>query len=131
MAGQDLLDQGRAGAGQAHDEDRVGARVAHARPLGEECRRIERLRPGDVGRHLAGVVVEPLATQRIALAVVLEGLLETSGVLEGLAEREVQVEAVLRAQVVARQRGAHRLDVRVAEADRLEVGQAPPALFSR
>jgi hypothetical protein len=77
---------------------------------------------------LVGLVVQALAAQRIAPPVVAEGGLEGAGVLARLAQRELQVEAVLVGQVRPLQLGFHGRHVGLGEADGLQVGQAPPGL---
>jgi hypothetical protein len=56
---------------------------------------------------------------------VLEGLCILPAVLERLAEREVQVKAILGRELAARQLRLHRLDVRRLELECLEVGETP------
>ena len=69
-----------------------------------------------------------LAAERVSFRVVLERFRERLRVLERLAEREVEVIAVLFADVGPRELPAHDGDVARLEAERLEVGEAPPGL---
>src|SRR3546814_7638885 len=55
-----------------------------------------------------------------------EGPLRLSGILQGLAEREMQVEAIVGADVRAFERRRHRRDVALPQLDGLQIGQAPP-----
>ena len=128
MTRQDLLQKRGTGTRQADDEDRVARRRTETGPFAEEFR-AEGL-PGarHARRGLVGVVGDHAATQAVALGIVLEGFLVLRGVLQGLAQRKLQVETVLRRQGVAAQLGAHRLDLARVEAEGLEVGEAPVGL---
>ena len=68
------------------------------------------------------------AVQRIALGVVLEGTRVISGVLEGLAERKVELQAFLRIELGTRHLRLHRGKIRCIEAEGLEIGEAPVGL---
>ena len=115
VARQDLLDQRRAGARQADDEDRIGRLRSRGRARAAKNSRREH----GVERRTWSVVSSAsygTASWRsaVALGVVVEGLRVLRRVLERLAEREVEVEAVLGREVVARKLGAHRREVGVA-----------------
>ena len=77
-------------------------------------------------RVVFGVVADQFAAQRIAACVRLEGLGVLLRVLERLAQREVEVKAVIVDEVGTRKLRAHRRDVIAAETISLEVGEAPP-----
>ena len=55
-----------------------------------------------------------------------EGPGRVAGILERLAEREVEVEAVGVGQITGRQRGLHRADIVCGKLHGLQVGKAPP-----
>ena len=125
---QDLLEQRRAGARQADDEDRRGTWVAAAavrrKEAGiEECAnaRAAPLEHPDVER-----LVE--TAQGVALSVVHEGLRVRRALLEGLAERKLQLRLVGPLPLVARQQPLHFGDLRIAEDIILQVREAPPSL---
>ncbi len=126
MAGQDLLDQGRARSRQTQHEDRVGRVAPLPRPRRQKSRREHRTRPHNVGGVLLGVVVDLTAPDGGAGGVVLEGLIIPLGVLQRLAQGVVQVKAVVVRQVRLRQPGGHGGAIGLVELDGLEVGQAPP-----
>ncbi len=125
MGCQDLLDQGRTGARQAHDEDRIrvrGATVPVAR---------KQLRGAD-GDLQAGVALEQLrlvlalgALERVAARVVFERLLILLPVLECLAQRKAQVAAIDGRRGWRGLGGAHRTDFLLGEAVGLQVREAP------
>jgi hypothetical protein len=71
-------------------------------------------------------VVDP--PDGVAALVEVEGLVELAPVFQRLAEREGDVGLVLWVAALAGDLGTHQLDVGVAEAEGLEVGQAPPGL---
>ena len=125
MTGEDLLEQRRARAGQADDEYRFVRRV----PLAvEKSRAAFREHGVDAGGGVGPVVGAEPPLDLVARRVSFEGLVVGPGVLERLAEREREVELV---RTVLFQRGqprAHRLDLLGAEAEGLEVGEAPPGL---
>ena len=129
VAGQDLVDQGRARARQADDEDRVWRVEAPSGALGEEGLREHRLRAPDEVGGAVRVVGAARPLERVGFQVVGEGLRVPAGVLVRLGEGEEQVGAFARRRQVP-PRGA-RLDRRPllgGEAVGLEVGQRPPGL---
>jgi hypothetical protein len=128
VAGQDLFDQGRAGARHAHDEDRVRRGRAETGTLMEEFRGIDFRGALQAGAGGVGRIRHPRQAQRVARAVMLEGGRVLVAVFQRLAQREVQVQAVLGVQVAALQLRAHPGDVGIVEAEGLEVGQAPPGI---
>ena len=127
MAREDLLDQGGARARQAHDEDRGRARRAVTLPLLEELARVDAARAQQAARGLLGPIRHELEPDPVALGVVPERALVLGLVLERLAERELEVAALLAVDLAA-QRGAHRRDLVGGEAEGLEVREAPPGL---
>ena len=128
MARQDLFDQRRPRARHAQDEHRIGSIAALPGARGKERRRGH----GDGAIHelcgLIGTISELGAAQRVARRIVRKGRLHRSAIFERLAQREVEVEAVLLGHSVTLQRGLHRGDIGIAELDGFEVGQAPPCL---
>ncbi len=66
--------------------------------------------------------------QCVPLRVVLEGLRVVAGVLAGLAQGEMEVHAVHVVERGVREVGAHGGEIRVGEAEGLEVGEAPVGL---
>ena len=99
-----------------------------ALPLGEEGGREERLGPLHLAGGLVGVIVDLAAPDRGAGGVVAERGCEIAGVLQGLAERIVQMQAVVVAKLGARHHLAHRRDLGRLEPHRLQVGEAPVGL---
>src|SRR3990170_1569790 len=95
MTGEDLLDQSRACARQAEDEDRIGRRVAPGAALGEEFGREHRDRGVDLRGNRIRVVAELLLAQRVAGGEVAEARLGLAAVAVSLAEREVEVQPVV------------------------------------
>ena len=92
-------------AGRRRRSDRAPGSPAPCRAR-EERRREQRLASGARDRSVAsGVVVDRLAAQRVARGVVLERFRVVACVLQRLAEREMEVEAVL-VREVARARAA-------------------------
>jgi hypothetical protein len=81
VAGEDLLDQGRARTRQAHDKDRIG--VCGALPFArrEKFSGEQRLRSFDARGHFLGVVVDLAAPDLCARGVVFERLAPAAGVL--------------------------------------------------
>src|SRR6185436_4595028 len=118
VARQDLLDQGRARARQADDEDRVRAFRAEALPLLEERARVDAVRALEAAGGLLGAVRNELEPEPVALGVVAEGVLVLGLVLQRLAERELEVAALLAVRP-AGERRAHGRDVVRGEAEGL------------
>ncbi len=69
-----------------------------------------------------------LRRRRVSLRVVLERVCVGLRILQRLAEREMEMIAVLLADIGPRDLPAHDVDVVGLEAERLEVGEAPPCL---
>src|ERR1700734_3049715 len=111
MARENLLEERRAGARQSDDEDRLGGKCAVAAAIGKELTGKERLAAADVLGKLARKIADALLAQSIALRVLLERLGVGVRVLEGLAEREMQVIAILLGKVRARLLSAHRGEI--------------------
>src|SRR5579862_27226 len=128
MAGQDLLDQRRARARHADDEDRIAGLASRAAPRREELRRERRARAAQVIAQRLRLIFHGFAAQRVGEAVLFEGFFVETFVLQRLAEREMEVEAVLVLDVASRDLLAHRGRVVRREAEGLEVRKAPPRL---
>src|SRR3546814_14505379 len=94
MAGEDLLDQGRSGSGHADNEDRVRRRTTEAAPRREERRREYLLTAPHMVADVRGIVVDHRAAKPVAVGIMTAGPLRLSGILQGLDEREMQVEAL-------------------------------------
>ena len=60
-----------------------------------------------------------------------ERLVASAEVVQRLAERELEMEAIVVLEVVATERLLHGGNVGLVELDRLEVGEAPPGLAQR
>ena len=128
MTRQDLLEQRRAGARQAEDEDWRGIGVARAGYRGQEFRRVRRDQAvvHDLGLHR--VVGDLRALHRVAGTVVFPGALVVAAVLPGLAEREQEID--VRLPAVSRRGRAffHLGDGRIVEPVGLQVREAPVSL---
>ncbi len=74
------------------------------------------------------VIRRQCAPQLVAPGVVLEGLGCRLAILERLSQGEMEMKAVLLAEVLPQQLGPHRLEIRVGEPKGLEVGKTPPGL---
>jgi len=76
--------------------------------------------------------VQLLRADRVASGIVAIRGLRRASVFVRLAQREMQVQTVVIRQSAARSQGLlHRLDVGGAEADRFQIGEAPPGLAQR
>src|SRR5579883_1361007 len=128
VACEDLLEQGRARPRQTHDENRITSRGPPAASRLEELPGEEPATRLDELRILLRTVRMLLAPQRVAARIVAEGAFVRGAILESLAEREMQVQAILARQARPLERARHRLDVTVLEAKGLEVREAPPGL---
>ena len=130
MAGENLFDQRRSGAGQADDEHRVRRRTP-ARQTGDELGREQR--DGAIHRAagLAGVVGQRSAAQVVGGEVMVERRSGIADILQRLGEREVEVKAILFAKPRPPERLAHRGNVASVEPHGLEIRQAPPHLAQR
>ena len=111
MARENLLEERRAGARQSDNEDGVGGGCAVAAAIVEELPGEERLAAADALGELVGKIADALFAQSIALRVLLERLGVSVRVLESLAEREMQVIAILLGKVRARLLSAHRGEI--------------------
>ena len=130
MARENLFEQGRTGTRQTDDEDRIGRWVAAARAFGEELARVDLLRFCDPRAGVAGAVGHGLQAQGVAGSVMRKRIGVVRAIFERFAEREIEMEAMLRGKliggkIVARELRAHRRDLVVAEAEGLEIGEAP------
>ena len=130
MAGQYLLQQGRAGAGQAQDQNRRVVAVSPAFALSEEIliehfdNAVVAVLEGD------GIVIDLEALFTVAVVVVVEGPAVVFAVFVGLAQREGKRDLGILLFLIGRvaqffQLAFHLGDVRVLKPERLEVGQAP------
>ncbi len=81
-----------------------------------------------MSRGLIGVIGQGFSPKCGAPAVVLEGLGPAAGVLQCLAEGEMQVQPILAGDVRQGELALHRGHVGGAEAEGLQVGETPPAL---
>ena len=106
MAGEDLLDQGRAGTVQSDNEDRTVVGAAAALQPFEEVRCDGRERFIDVLGDGDLVRIESRGPQRIADGIMAKALFVFPAVLECLAEREMDVQRVVLAGPAA-ERGLH------------------------
>ena len=73
MTGEDLLEQRRAGAWQADDEDRLRRWAAPAGACGEKLPRVERRGALHETRHALALIVNHGPSQLVASGIVLEG----------------------------------------------------------
>ena len=128
VAGEDLLDQGRPGAGHTENEDRVGSRAALTLARGEQGGREHGDAPADMAGNLAGIIIDQRAAPAIAFRIMMEGGSGLPQILQRLAEREMEMEAILPADRRVRQRGLHRGGICRIELHRLQIGEAPPDL---
>ena len=96
MAGQNLFQQRRSGPWQAEDEDRVCRVTALPCALSKERRREQCLGDLDMARDIAFMAFQFRCALPIAFVIMVEGRGGILAVLQGLAEREMEVEAVLR-----------------------------------
>src|SRR6185436_2736936 len=128
VRGQDLFDQRGAGTRQADYEDGIGRREPRRRPLREELPCEHPLRARYVARGLLGVVAHQLAAQRVAARVLIERRRVFAHVFERLAEREMEMEAVVVGEIFALDLRTHGGDVIGREAEGLEVRETPPYL---
>ena len=115
-----------AGTGHADDEDGIRCIAAQARALREERRGVRAAQALHACAGVVGAVAQLRAAQGIAVAVVRERRRVVAGILQRLAQGEVQVQAVLVRKIGARALRTHHRHVVVAEAEGLQVGQAPP-----
>ncbi len=74
------------------------------------------------------VVALELAARAVAAVVLLEGARVLAAILQRLAERERELGARLVGESRRLELALHRLDIRVVEAERLQVREAPPGL---
>ena len=124
---QNLFEQRRPGARHADDEDRIG-RFASAASFVQRFRREHGDAAVDRPSRLVHRIGLQLQPKRVAARIMVEGVVEASGIVHRLAQRKLQVQPVLVAQRAFAERRLHRLDVRFVEFHRLEVGEAPPRL---
>ncbi len=128
VRGEDLLEQGRAGARQAQDEDRV--RRLAAGPC-MACEQFGRAPLGlrlEFGGHLVGVIARLLALERVAAVVEAERLFVLAAVFVSLAQREGEVNAIHEGDVGPLHCPAHRGQFGIGEAVGLEIGERVPGV---
>src|SRR6185369_4017111 len=80
---------------------------------------------------LVRIVVVMFSPKCIALCVVSKRLLVGLAVFERLAERELEMKAVIVCQVIALERPAYRPDIILRETEGLEIGKTPVSLAQR
>jgi hypothetical protein len=97
MARQHLLDQCRARARHAENEDRRRRRVAEPLLLAHQFRREHLAHPLETTERLGFVIGNAPLHQRVAGEDVLEGLRMSADIPQYLAEREMQVDLLLQA----------------------------------
>ncbi len=107
---EDLLEQGRARARQADDEDRVRPRIAETGALREKFFCKQSLGARHRGRVLVRVIADQALADAVALRVMAEGRFPFAGVFQRLADRKVEMEAVRVGQVLALELAAHGLE---------------------
>ena len=91
MAGEDLLDECRAGSGQPDDEDRRGIGAAGVEPLAKECRVEAGSDAPRLGLEFRDIEGRCDAAQRIAGRVMNKGVRVLLPLLERAPERKVQM----------------------------------------
>ena len=99
-----------------------------AGPGAKNSAREHRLAALDEATSVVGVVPQIRSSHGIAGRVLFERRRVVLEVLERLAEREVEVHAVLEPEVVTQELRAHRGDVVLAETEGLQVREAPVRL---
>ena len=131
VARQNLLQQRRAGARQADDENRIGRLCAKARALREEGM-IEQ-RPGTAHQlaQLVGFIGHLGAAPPIALRVVFNRCGIVAGVLQRFAERELEKAPILIRQIRASELRSDAVKVGGLKLEGLQVRQAPVGLAHR
>ena len=125
VAREDLLDQRRARARQADDEDRRVRLEALARVLLEELAAEYRRDLFVAGLEPHGIVGHQRPLPLVAGVVELPGAVVVAGVLVRLAEGEAEMHVGARAQVLALHLLFHGRDFRRLEAEDLEIRHAP------
>ena len=128
VAGEDLLDQRRAGARQPDDEDRIGRIRAHAFARAEEIGRVLLAHARKTRAGVVRAVRHLREAQPVAVRIVRERARVVLAIFQRLAERERDVQPVLPCKIVARERRAHVRDLGFVEAERLEIREAPVRL---
>src|SRR5208282_6101633 len=108
---ENLLEQGRARARQADDEDRIARRRTRTSPSLEELPGKEMPAVLDEALILTRTVGMLLPMDGIALGIVTKRRLVHLLVLERLAERELEVQSIRGGEIGPRERAAHCRDV--------------------
>src|SRR5206468_9732728 len=124
----DLLDEGRPGARQPDDEDRIRPLAAAARAGGEEFAGAEGCLQAEIPLHGAEIEAALGFLERVAPLVVAEGLLGFAAVLVRLAERETEVVPIDEVRGVGGLDLAHPRELPVRGTVGLEGAEAPVAI---
>src|SRR5437763_12333747 len=122
VRGEDLLDEGRPGARQPDDEDRIRPLAPPACAGGEEFAGSEACLQAEIALHGAEIEAALGFLERVAALVVTEGFLVFAPVLERLAERETEVVPIDEFRGVGGLDLPHARELLVREAVGLEVG---------
>src|SRR5262249_33673758 len=117
VAREDLLEERRARARHAEDENGILVRRSPAAALGEKFTREDLARTFNPPAGALGIERLVGGAQAIAFRVVTEGVRVLPGVLERLAEREVHLLEVVATELAGRDLRTHRLHVARAEAE--------------
>ena len=125
MAGQDLLQQGRAGARQADDEYGIRGLATPTLAFLEKFPRQGADLPQRIKDVNLDIVTMPDPPYRVATLVELERFFVFLAVLQCFPQRKRQVRLVIRVATLGRYLFTHVLDVFIAEAEGFQVGQAP------
>ena len=128
MTREDLLDERRSGARHTNDEDRIRCPRAGPRARVQEFRHEQCLRAAHVRFAFGRAVPMLLATYRRTRRVVGEGFLVRRRILECLAERVLEMQAIVVAEISPGECAPDRADVGVREAKGFEVGETPVRL---
>ena len=124
-----LLDQGRTGARQPHDEYRNGRDRDRRNPAGRKKFRAElALGPAHETAVLVRAVRMMESVLRVAGRVVGERALVRPLVLERLAEREFEMQTILLGEIGAIERRPHGAGILRRESKGFQVGEAPIGL---
>src|SRR5438045_7409825 len=123
MARKNLFDESGTRAGQADNKNRSAGRASLALHAVEK-RAIELLYCAlDASCYVVPAVRICASYKRIAATVIVERFGIARSVFKRLAEREMQIDPILRFQILTRQLCLHRFDLEWREAERLEIGQ--------
>src|SRR5215469_6064996 len=126
MARQNLLDQCRSRAREPDDKYRIRYGAAGVLARAEKPGGEERIRSPNQTCHMIGGVPYSLPSRGVSFGVFLEGRRKRVCVLEGLAERQMQLRAIFVHQCTVRELLAHFFQFGGREAESLQVRQLPP-----